>query len=62
LLGKHVVFGARLGIVERDQEVPDVDPLALPDMKLLDDAAVQMLDTLAVSFDLDDSIANDRPV
>src|SRR5262249_33117460 len=56
LLGQHVEFRARLAVVEHDQQIARLDPVALPHAQLLDDAAVEMLHALAIAFDLDDPV------
>src|SRR5262245_47082946 len=62
LLGQHVVFGARLSVVEHDQYVAGIDPIAFPHVELFDDAAVEMLDALAVALDPDEAVRHHSAV
>ena len=39
LLRQHVVFGARLGVVEHDQYVAGIDPITFLHVELLDEPA-----------------------
>ena len=58
LLGKNLVFGACLGLIQHDQQVAENDLVAFPDPHFLDDAAIEMLNALAVALDLHHGIAN----
>jgi hypothetical protein len=62
LLRKDVEFSANLGVVQRQEDVPLLDPVAVFDAQLLHDAAIEMLYALAVAFDLYDSFADDGRV
>ncbi len=56
LLRQHEDHGAGLRVVQHDHGLARLDMLSLLDQQLLHDSAVEMLDALAVSFDLDDGL------
>ena len=62
LLRQHIDGGLRLGLLEHDQGLADLDPVPFLDPQFLDDAAVEMLDGLAVALDLDDRRGDNRTV
>lgn len=58
LLCEHLILGTDLRIVQNDQEVACQHPLPFSDMQFPDNAAIEVLNALAVAVDLYDSICN----
>lgn len=53
-------IGERLGLVEADQNVPCIDPVALPHAQLSDDAASGVLDLLDAQIHHDHALGDHR--
>ena len=62
LLGVDFELGLGLSVVKHEQYVASVHSAPLLDADILDDAAVEVLDALAVSRDLDDALPDDGAV
>lgn len=58
---QHLEPGARIAVVERDQELSLLDTSPVADQKLADDAAIGMLHALAPTLDLEIAAGNGGP-